>query len=166
MSTAGSTTTLLNAPSDMGFDGFGNMYIVDRENHRIQSYRSGSNIGTTVAGVTGTAGARRSELSTPYAIQVTSDAIMFILDTYNYRVLRWQVGEPSGIIVAGGRGSGSTLDRQALSYAMFVDSQYNIFISDYGNHRVVRWSVTNTTSGQLVSSFIHFFFLINRILML
>lgn len=42
MSTAGSTATLLNRPSDIGFDGARNMYVVDRDNHRIQFYRPGT----------------------------------------------------------------------------------------------------------------------------
>lgn len=74
---------------------------------------------------------------------------MFIMDTSNYRVLKWQVGDPLGYIVAGGT-SGTTLDRLGTCYSIFVDSQYNIYISDNSNHRVALWRVTNTTSGILV----------------
>lgn len=78
---------------------------------------------------------------------------MFILDTNNYRVLIWQVGEPLGYIVAGGNGYGSTLNRLGSCYALFVDSQYNVYLSDNDFHRVVVWRVTNMTSGQLVITF-------------
>ena len=150
--TAGSTPTLLSSPSDVGFDGARNMYVVDMGNHRIQMYQPGSNVGTTVAGVSTVAGSRLAELYSPYAIQVTPNGTMFILDSTNYRVLRWQLNEPSGVIVAGGRGYGSVLNQLATCYAMFVDSQFNIFISDNTYHRIVRWSVTNTSAGQLVGS--------------
>lgn len=110
----------------------------------------GSNVGTTVAGVTSTAGSRRSELNSPFAIRVFSNGSMFILDTGNYRVLKWQVGEPLGYVVAGGNGYGSTFDRFGTCYGFFVDSLFNIYVSDSSFHRVTVWRVSNTTSGQLV----------------
>ncbi|CAF4602830.1 unnamed protein product, partial [Rotaria socialis] len=41
MGTAGSTSTLLYYPYDVQFDGYGNMYVVDHYNHRIQRFPSG-----------------------------------------------------------------------------------------------------------------------------
>ena len=41
MSTAGSTSTLLNLPYDVEFDGYRNLYVVDRNNHRIQRFAAG-----------------------------------------------------------------------------------------------------------------------------
>lgn len=102
--------------------------------------------------MTGTAGARRSELSSPYGIRVTSNGTMYIMDTSNYRVLRWQVDEPLGYIVAGGS-SGTTLDRLGTCYSLAIDSQRNIYVSDSSNHRVALWRVTNMTSGILVRIF-------------
>lgn len=75
---------------------------------------------------------------------------MYILDSSNFRVLRWQVGDPMGTVVVGGRGSGTTFDKITTSYAMFVDNQYNIYVSENGNHRVTKWLNGNTTAGSLV----------------
>ena len=75
---------------------------------------------------------------------------MYILDTTNYRVLKWTLGDPLGYVVAAGNGGGSTLTQISTSYGMFVDNQYNIYISDFANHRVVEWLITNTTTGVLV----------------
>lgn len=75
---------------------------------------------------------------------------MYILDTTNYRVLKWKVGEPLGTIVAGGNSWGSSLTQITTSYALFVDSQRNVYVSEYGNHRVTMWSPLNTTTGILV----------------
>lgn len=75
---------------------------------------------------------------------------MFILDTGNYRILKWKSGEPLGSIVAGSQVSGSALSQISTSYAMFIDSQYNIYVSEYGNHRITKWSAVNTTAGILV----------------
>ena len=79
---------------------------------------------------------------------------MYILDSNNYRVLRWQLNEPLGYVVAGGRGSGSTFDRIGISYAMFVDGLLNIYVSEQGNHRVTFWTQGNTTAGVLVMLFL------------
>jgi hypothetical protein len=78
---------------------------------------------------------------------------MYILDTSNYRVLKWTVGDPLGYVVAGGNGAGSSLTQISTSYGMFVDSQLNIYISDSTNCRVTKWLSTNTTSGILVFNF-------------
>lgn len=115
--------------------------------------RSGSNIGMTVAGVTGTAGSSRAELNNPSAIFVDPNNNMYILDTNNFRVLRWQLGESFGTVIVNGRGSGSTLDRIGLSYCMFVDMQYNIYISDQANHRVTFWTAGNNTISRIVGFF-------------
>lgn len=117
----------------------------------------GSNVGTTIAGVTSSWGGARSLLYYPHAIDVTEGGTMFILDTYNFRVLRWQAGEPLGFLVAGGNGNGAAFNQLGYGYALFVDQQQNIFISDNSNHRVTRWSSANTTSGVLVILFTDLF---------
>ena len=171
MGTTGLTGTLLNSPYDVGFDAYQNMYVVDASNHRIQffpqgshqhlfefhfndfsfySFDLGSSMGSTIAGNSGVAGASRSELNFPVAIKLVDISTMYILDLNNFRVLRWQLNEPLGYVVAGGRGSGTTFDRMGSSYDLFIDSQYNIYISETGNNRVTRWAAGNTTAGMLV----------------
>jgi sugar lactone lactonase YvrE len=117
-------------------------------------FSSGSSVGTTVAGVTGNYGSSRAQLYNPYGISVTPNGTMFIMDTSNYRVLRWQLGDPLGYIVAGGNGNGGAFTQIGTSYSLFVDSQYNIYVSDSGNSRVTKWFAGNTTAGTLVM-FIH-----------
>ncbi|CAM4911172.1 unnamed protein product [Rotaria socialis] len=151
MGTAGSSPTLLYNPSSIAFDGYRNMYITDISNHRIQLYAPGSNIGTTIAGITSSSGSSRSQLNSPYGLHVTSNGTMFILDTSNYRVLQWQTGDPMGYVMAGGNGNGAALTQIGVSYALFVDDQYNIYISESSNNRITKWSRSNSTSGALVA---------------
>ncbi|CAF4815581.1 unnamed protein product, partial [Rotaria sp. Silwood1] len=151
LGTYGSTTTLLYNPTSIAFDGYGYMYIADLTNHRIQRYPPGSNVGDTVAGVTGSLGSTRAQLYNPYGLHVTRNRTMFILDTANYRVLKWQLGDAMGYIVAGGNGNGGGYNQIGVSYAMFVDGQYNIYISESSNHRITKWSMSNTTYGALVA---------------
>lgn len=127
---------------------------VQNTNNRIFLIKEnslGSFVGTTVAGNPGSAGSGLSELNSPSAVYVDSNQNMFILDTSNYRVLRWKIGDPLGYVVAGVTGSASAaLTRISTSYAMYVDSQSNVYVSDSGNARVTKWSPTNTTYGMVV----------------
>ena len=157
-SSIGTTATLLYNPYDLAYDGYRNLYVADTSNHRIQLFRPGSTSGTTVAGNSGSLGYGRSELYNPYGISVTANGTMFILDTSNYRVLRWQLGEPLGTVVVNGRGAGSTFDKIGVSYSFFVDNQLNIYVSESGNDRVTRWADGNNTAGTLVRNFSDDFF--------
>ncbi len=147
----GSTATLLNGPYDMDFDAYNNLYVVDYNNHRIQRFNQGTFVGTTVAGNSPSAGSSRSELHYPTAISVTPNGTMYILDRNNYRVLKWQVGDKLGYIVAGGKGNGGAFTQLGVSYGLFLDQFYNIYVSEYGNHRVTLWYNGNTTAGALVA---------------
>ncbi|CAF5037126.1 unnamed protein product, partial [Rotaria sp. Silwood1] len=125
-SSAGSTSTLLYYPFHIDYDGYANLYVVDHQNHRIQRFQPGSQTGTTVAGSTGSLGSSRAQLYYPTAISVTQNGTMFILDRNNYRVLRWQVGDTLGYVVAGGNGNGGAFTQITTSYGLFVDNQYNV----------------------------------------
>lgn len=113
-------------------------------------YLSGQTISTTVAGNSGIAGSGRSELYNPYSISVTPNQTMFILDTTNYRVLRWQLNDAMGYVVAGGNGNGAGYNQIGVSYSLFVDNQYNVYVSENSNHRVTAWYARNITAGTIV----------------
>ena len=145
------TPILLNYPYGIYFDGYQNLYVADTTNHRIQYFPRGSTTGTTIAGSSsGTAGSSLSELNSPYYVHVDPNRLMYILDTSNYRVLKWQLNEPLGFVVAGGNGNGAQLTQIGVSYSMFVDSNGNVYVSESSNHRVTFWSTTNSSYGVLV----------------
>lgn len=173
--TTGSTSTLLSSPYDIIFDGYGYYYVADFNNHRIQRFRpgfyfilrkenhlfllnKGSNVGTTVAGLNPSSGSGRSELYNPSTIIVDQNNNMYILDTYNYRVVKWKIGEPIGTTIVNGRGIGSTFDKIGRSHSMIVDQLFNIYVSEYGNNRITKWFYGNNTGGTLVK--FHFLFFI------
>jgi sugar lactone lactonase YvrE len=86
-------------------------------------------------------------------MMIDQNQTMYILDTSNYRVLRWQLGDTFGTVIAAGHGSGSLLTQIGTSYAMCFDNQKNIYISENSNHRVTKWTNGNNTVGQLVTLF-------------
>ncbi|CAF5167972.1 unnamed protein product, partial [Rotaria sp. Silwood1] len=98
-----------------------------------------STSGTTVAGITSNNGGSYSQLYYPTAVYVNPSGTMYIADWSNCRVMKWQVGDPLGYVVAGGNGCGGALTQIYNCYGMFVDNQSNIYIADYQNHRVVKW---------------------------
>lgn len=151
---AGSTQYLFSSPYDLTIDTYGYVYVADCGNNRIQRLPPGSNVGTTIAGFTLGSGSSRSELYNPAAILLDNNGQMYIADSYNYRVLRWRIGEPMGTVIAGGNGLGSTYDKLGRCVGIFLDPYYNIYVSDYGNNRVTRWFNGNTTAGSLVPLFV------------
>lgn len=114
------------------------------------AFVSGTTSGITVAGVTGSAGGAYAQLYYPTAIYVDSNRAMYILDSSNYRVLKWNFGDSMGFVVAGGNGNGGGMNQIGGSNAMFVDSQSNVYVSEYSSHRVTLWLTTNQTWGVLV----------------
>lgn len=100
--------------------------------------------------MTSSLGSSRAQLYNPYGLHVTPNGTMFILDTSNYRVVKWQVGEPMGSSIAGGNGNGAAFSQIGVSYAFFVDDEYNIYISEYSNNRITKWNNGNTAAGILV----------------
>lgn len=77
-----------------------------------------------------------------------SNGALYVLDSSNFRVLRWINNVAT--VVAGGRGAGSAFDRMSTSYYLFVDSGANIYLSDYSNNRVTFWAANNPNISQLV----------------
>ena len=85
----GDTSTLLNYPAGLTVDVWGNMYVADTYNHRIQFFSVGSQSGTTIAGVTGIAGNDTSSLNNPYAVILDNNLNMYVADTVNHRVQKF-----------------------------------------------------------------------------
>jgi sugar lactone lactonase YvrE len=86
----GSTSRMFNAPLSVTLDPMGNMYVADTNNHRIQFFLAGQSNGSTIAGVTGSAGVSSVQLNTPYWAIVDNELNLFVADTFNHRVQKFQ----------------------------------------------------------------------------
>lgn len=98
-----------------------------------------------------------AQLNNPSALYIDTNDNMYILDTSNYRVLRWKIGEPIGTVVVNGRGSGTALNQIGVSYAMYLFNQTCIYVSEYGNSRVTKWVIPDNIVGQLVLFVIYYY---------
>ncbi|CAF1579769.1 unnamed protein product [Rotaria sp. Silwood1] len=83
---SGTTATLLNYPVGVTLDSMGNIYVADRNNHRIQFFLAGQSTGRTIAGVTNTSGNSATLLYNPYSIGLDAQLNLYVADTYNHRI--------------------------------------------------------------------------------
>jgi len=135
----------------MAVDPAGNVFIADRNNHRVRKVDAATGVITTVAG-TGSDGyagggglATAAALYYPSGVAVDAAGNLYIADTYNHRVRRVDAATGTITTVAGtgvqgyggdgGPATGATLSGPA---GVAVDALGNLFIADEGNCRVRR----------------------------
>lgn len=150
----------LNLPVGLAIDASDNLYIVDRNNHKIRKVDSSpEHIISTVAG-TGVAGfseldgqgnhlqATAAQLNIPYDVTVDDEGNLFIADTSNHRVRR--VDAETGFIeTIAGTGVNGVVEesKEGLSIALesmlsfpsvvFIDSHTNIlYVSDNSERNI------------------------------
>ena len=137
----------LRQPTGVAVDGEGNLYIADKDNHRIRKVDSDGVI-TTVAG-TGERGsggdggpAVHARLAVPTGVAVDGEGNLFIADAANQQIRKV---DTSGVITAvagsgesgfGGDGGPATEARLRSPFGVAVDGAGNLFIADSYNHRV------------------------------
>ncbi|CAF1467825.1 unnamed protein product [Adineta steineri] len=86
---SGNTSTELNLPMDVTLDPMGNMYVVERLNHRIQFFPMGETVGTTIAGLTGISGSNSILLNQPMSVTLDSQLNLYVADTFNSRIQKF-----------------------------------------------------------------------------
>ena len=145
------TDALLNFPSDVFVDASGNLYIVDRSNHRIRKVDT-SGVITTVVGrdigegevrFSGDGGpATEALLNLPYGICGDSAGNLYIADTNNNRVRKVDASGVITTVVGSGElgfqgdGGPATDALLARPYRIAVDGADNLYIVDRSNDRI------------------------------
>lgn len=84
--TNGDTSMLLSYPMGVTLDSMDNVYVADRDNHRIQLFLAGQSNGITIAGISGTSGSNATTLNSPCSIALDAQLNLYVADTYNHRV--------------------------------------------------------------------------------
>jgi sugar lactone lactonase YvrE len=163
------TVASLFHPTGVAVDRSGNLYIADRDNHRIRKVDPAGVI-TTLAG-SGTAGfsgdggpATAAELANPTGIAVIGFAnpSIYIADFSNHRVRKVDsagfITTVAGNGLAGFSGDGGPATAASLAdpFAVAVDVSGNLFIADRDNQRIRKVDidgVITTVAGNGMAGF-------------
>jgi uncharacterized protein (TIGR03437 family) len=143
------TAAQLHCPTGVALDAQGNLYIADRDNHRVRRVAAADGLITTVAG-TGTAGfggdggdAKEARLDTPYTVAVDRQGNLYVSDTGNNRVRKVNASDSKINTVAGTGETGSAGDGGPATAAQLnepeqvaFDAQGNFYIADTFNNRI------------------------------
>jgi sugar lactone lactonase YvrE len=164
------TAAQLQAPTNVFGDSAGNLFIADRDNHRIRKVAAITGTISTVAG-TGTAGysgdggaATAAMLYRPTGVCVDSAGNLFIADQDNHRIRKVAAATGTMSTVAGTGTAGysgdalpATLARLNKPTGVYVDASNNIFIADQDNHRIRKvaalLSLMSTVAGTGAASY-------------
>lgn len=115
--------------------------ICDRHNRRVLrwSRRSGTESG---------------EIIIPdikcWGLAMDDQRFLYVSDEGKHEVKRYEMGETTGIVVAGGNGRGNRLNQLDTPGCIFVDRDCSVYVSDWGNHRVMKW-VKGSIEGIVVA---------------
>jgi sugar lactone lactonase YvrE len=141
------TEALLKTPAGLAIDKKGNVFIADRENHRIRKVDSRGKI-TTFAG-NGTAAfsgdggpATSASLNLPSGVALDSKGNVYIADRSNDRIrkvdTKGNISTVAGSGNAGYRGDAGPATQANLDkpFGVALDKKDNLYIADRGNNRV------------------------------
>ena len=87
---SGYSSILFYSPIDLTFDYMGNLYVADSNNHRIQFFLSGQFNGSTIAGITGVSASAANTLDGPQSMALDSNLNLYVADSGNSRVQKFQ----------------------------------------------------------------------------
>ena len=137
----------LNFPCGIYIDAIGNVFIADRNNHRIRKVNTSGFIstfaGTGVAGFSGDgAVATNAKLNMPNSIYFDNSGNAYIADAYNNRIRKVNASGIISTFAGTGIGGFSGDGGQAISaqlnqpFGISFDAAGNSYISDFNNHRI------------------------------
>ncbi|CAF1660655.1 unnamed protein product, partial [Adineta ricciae] len=132
----GLTATMLNSPHGIYVDSDFNTFVADCGNNRIQRFESKKKSGITEVGDTSSA-QHQYPLSCPTGITLDLQQFLFIVDSYNHRILR--SGTNGVHCVIGCRGISVKFTQLSFPSNLAFDSFGNMFIVDSGNNRIQKF---------------------------
>ncbi|CAF1174029.1 unnamed protein product [Didymodactylos carnosus] len=103
---------------------------------------------TTVAGGNGN-GSALSQLDNAVGFFVDDNQTVYVADSQNHRIVKWERGGSSGQLVAGGYGKGNDTYHLDGPSDVVITRDGRMYIVDNGNRRILLWS-QRAQSGEIV----------------
>ncbi|CAF1532975.1 unnamed protein product [Adineta steineri] len=156
LQSTGSNSSQLNTTQDVYVDRYGNMYVTDYFNNRVQKFINRSTDAITTAGINLPVGSALNQLYRPTCFTFDStETYFYVVDYGNNRVMRYLINSSTGdngTLVAGRNGTDNTnISLNGPSGIHHVSSINNdLFITNYGGHSVLRWT-PGASSGTFVA---------------
>jgi sugar lactone lactonase YvrE len=139
-------------------DGVVDIYVVERNNHRVTRWSVGAKQGEVVAGGHHNHGHNLDQLYYPEGVAVGADRTVYVSDSNNHRVTAWAPGSSEPDLAAGrldsnGHGqAGSSMDQLYHPQGLRIASDGSLVIADMNNHRIVSWA-PGATEGTFTAGF-------------
>ncbi|PQB07513.1 hypothetical protein BST83_10345 [Polaribacter filamentus] len=137
----GATPDRLNNPYGVFVDTSENIYIADKNTHRIQKWTAGASKGITVAGGNWN-GSGNLQLREPTGVVVDASGNVYVADMKNHRIQRAAPGAIGADTAAGGVPNnmiGEASNQLNNPHGFFVTTSGDIYIADTDNHRIQKW---------------------------
>lgn len=116
-------------------------YLSDSGNNRILKLNLIDDTLQLIEG-TGMAGSDNVSLNLPLGMTINETiGSLYVTDSQNHRIQKFDINSMEGITVAGGNNYGQNLSQLYLPSGVTIDSYENIYIADSGNNRIVQWLV-------------------------
>ena len=142
---SGSALNELHTPMGVFVDVNLDLYVADYGNNRVQLFRAGESNAITVAG-------KNSPnptiiLDAPSCIVLDADKYLFIVDSYNNRIVGSSLNGFRCLIGCYGRGS--QFDPLYKPSSLSFDRSGNIFVAHLGNDRIKKFMYRQSCFGKL-----------------
>jgi len=160
----GNTATTVDTPEYITFDSDGNLWLSDRNNHRVLKYPT-ANLATGGAATVAlgqsdltskTTGNTATTLDAPRGLTFDSSGDLWVADTGNSRILKY----PAANLATGGaatvvlgqsdftsKSSGTTATKFLDLRSLEFDSDGNLWVADKNNLRIVMFPAANLATG-------------------
>lgn len=136
----GKTANTLCIPCGIFVDHNFNLYIADRDNHRIQLFRRDDLNGITVAGQRPST--HPIVISIPVDVVLDVDGYLYIVDQNNHRIVQSTPNDLRCLVGCDGRGSLSNQFSRPSSLSFDIDG--NLYVVDEDNDRIQMFALKDT----------------------
>jgi len=129
-------------PSEIVIDEYGNFYVSDSDNNRIQKFDSNGNFLLSW----GEYGSGVGQFDGPGGIAIGKDGRIYVVDNSNHRV---QIFTSDGNYISEWGSYGNGEGQFSYPWGISVDSEGNIYVADCDNYRIQKFS----PEGSFILSF-------------